>query len=287
MELRTGTSHQSVFVRVVIYGILALLGLGVVLPMLVFSSFRSAVGEFLMFGPARIETSRGAIGVSPGGIVSKAMPDSRLSQIVSLADLSAEPFEARGTVRRLRFVGVQFRDSKDRMTNPADRKARPMVLDMNLPKDVAVVLVADEPIAWALNNRGARERARIGFEGIAPSTIRAEPGTVSGFRIGAFGSTHSARPVELTDETPASLKLFCDSMMVWGNHFAIDIHRMEYTLLSNPSSLTLTAESSLPAGQSGVHYSGSTLRTLCFGPPRTNRNTQGKPIYNRVSRQWN
>lgn len=287
MELRTETGYRTVIVRTVIYGVLALVGLGVVLPMMMVNGFRAALGELFMFAPSRVETGRGPVGVGPGGIVSKAMPDSRVSQVVSLADLSAEPFEAQGTVRRLRFVGVQFRDGGDRMTSPADRKARPMVLDMNLPKEVGVVLVADEPIAWALNNRGARERARIGFEGVAPFTIRAEQGTVSGFRIGAFGSARSARPVELTDETPASLRLFCNALTVWGNHFAIDIDRMEYTLLTNPAALTLTAETSLPAGQSGIHYSGSTLRTLCFGPPRTGRTIQGKPIYNKVSRQWN
>ncbi|MCA0422851.1 MAG: hypothetical protein LCH61_05935 [Proteobacteria bacterium] len=259
-----------------------------VAPAILMQTFVAGVGMLIWNGPNSVETGRGPVSVSQGGIVSKAMPESRAAAAVKLADLSAERYEAGGTLRRLRFVGVQFTGGDDRMTNPADRKRQDLVLDLNLPKDLGVVFIAAEPINWSVNNRGSRERARIGFEGAAPFGIRTEQGAVSGFRIGAFGASRSAYPVDLVDETRANISRFCTAMQHWGNHFGVEFDRMEYVLLTNPTSVSVDADrANSVGGRVGAFYSGSTLRTFCFGPDRGSSGSRDRKIYNRVSRQWN
>lgn len=257
------------------------------IPMLMLTSGLEKFTNLLWLGQNAIPTNSGAIAMNAGGIVSKATPDSRAAQVVKLADLSAERYEAGGMLRRLRFVGVQFTNGDDRMTSPADRKRAELVLDLNMPKDLGLVMIAAEPINWSVNNRGSRERARIGFEGAAPFGIRAEPGMVSGFRIGAFGASRSAYPVDLVDETRANISQFCTAMHQWGNHFGVEFDRMEYVLVTNPTSITVNADATIGSGRIGAHYSGSTLRNICFGPQRGTSGSSGRKIYNRVTHKWN
>lgn len=269
------------------YVLLVLIFVFIIAPAIFLQQFFAGLGAFIWNGPNAIETGSGPVAVSRGGIVNKAMPENRAAAAVKLADLSAERYEAGGTLRRLRFVGIQFNGGDDRMTNPADRKRSDLVLNLNMPKDLGVVFIAAEPINWTVNNRGARERARLGFEGAAPFGIRAEPGTIAGFRIGAFGASRNAYPIDPVDETRANLVRFCTAMQHWGDHFGVEFDRMEYVLLTNPTAVTLDAEGANGGGRVGAYYSGSTLRNLCFGPQRGSTSRSGRPIYNRVSRQWN
>ena len=269
---------------------LALFILAMILPGVIAQQFLAGLSGMLWRGSSSVETGRGPVAYSAGGIISRAQPDSRTEQMVKLADLAAERYEAGGMLRRLRFVGVRFTTdgAGDRMVSPAEREARRLALELNMPKELGTVIISSEPVAWAVNNTGARERARIGFEGVAPFAIKAESGTLSGFRIGAFGAGRNAYPVDPVDETRANLKRFCESLLLWGQHFSVEIDRMEYVLLTNPASVSITDMGATAGGRSGTHYSGSTLRTLCFGPQSSGRsNGGGRPIYNRVTRQWN
>ena len=267
---------------------LALFVLALILPGVIAHQFLAGMFSFLSRAPNSVETGRGPVAYSAGGIISKAQPEPRLTHMVKLADLSAEPYEAGGMLRRLRFVGVRFTNEiDDRMTSPAARKQRDLALELNMPRELGTVIISAEPVAWAVNNTGARERARIGFEGVAPFAIRAEPGTMSGFRIGAFGAARNAYPVDPVDETGANRKRFCDSLMLWGRHFSVEIDRMEYVLLTNPTSVSISDQTTMGGGRFGTHYGGSTLRTMCFGAPPTSRSNGSGRIYNRVTRQWN
>lgn len=268
---------------------LALFILAMILPGVIAQQFLAGLSGMFWRGSNSVETGRGPVAYSPGGIISRAQPDRRIDQMVKLADLSAERYEAGGMLRRLRFVGIRFitDGAGDRMVSPAEREARRLVLDLAMPKELGTVIISSEPVTWSVNNTGARERARIGFEGVAPFAIRAESGTVSGFRIGAFGSGRNAYPVDPVDETRANLRRFCESLMLWGQHFSVEIERMEYVLLTNPTSVSISDLNATAGGRTGTHYSGSTLRTLCFGPQQGRGNGGGRPIYNRVTRQWN
>lgn len=232
----------------------------------------------------------------PGGMTAKAAPrDSREMLRVVLAGKSAEPFEAGGTLRRLRFIGIDFDTSGDsnRMLEPGGRQARDIGLSLALPRDLGVVVIAAEPVAWKVAHGGSKERARIGFEGAAPFTIDAPNGVMSAFRIGALGGRRPGYPLEPVGETQGNLNRFCSVLSRWAHHFdVIEWNRIEYVRLVNPGRVAIGDDIGVTgSGRIASRYSGTTLRTMCFGPQRASttsgtRATTGR-VWNPVTRQYN
>ena len=179
----------------------------------------------------------------PGGMTAKAAPrDSRELLRVVLANKSAEPYEAGGTLRRLRFIGVDFDTSADnnRMQEPSERQAREIGMALAMPRDLGVVVIAAEPVAWKVGHGGSRERARIGFEGAAPFAIEAPNGVMSAFRIGALGGRRPGYPLEPVGETQGNLNRFCSVLSRWAHHFdVIEWNRIEYVRLVNPAKVAI------------------------------------------------
>lgn len=219
------------------------------------------------------------------GITTKASPD-RSNIRNSLADLAAERYEAGGMLRTLRFVGVTMDPRDDRMVNPADRDKRDATMTLNLPFDMAVVMIAAEPINWTVDHGGARERARIGFEGAAPFAIKAPKGVMSGFRIGALGAHRIAYPIDPIRDTDRNIARLCQTLNIWGRHFDVDMARMEYILVANPTNLSISSTVNPIGGRIVASYGGSTLRSFCYGQQRTSRSNQIKKFYNPVTRRY-
>ena len=267
-------------------------------PMPFFRSFSTPVpgnsgGGVSPIAPAPAATQGYAYNGS--GMTAKARPESREILRVLLANSAAEPYEAGGTLRRLRFIGVDFETSgaSDRMDSPADRKARDIAMSLALPRDLGLVIIAAEPIAWKVTYGGVKERARIGFEGAAPFAIDAPTGLMSAFRIGALGARRPAYPLEPAGETKGNLARFCTTLSRWAHHFSVtEWDRIEYVRLSNPGAVAINEDVRVTvAGRVASRYSGSTLRTLCFGPQRSTYSsgtsqTTGR-IWNPVTRRYN
>jgi hypothetical protein len=238
----------------------------------------TAVGSAWNFG------AFGNLGSDFTGLNTRTAPD-RSNIRNSLADLSAERYEAGGMLRTLKFVGVSMDPLDDRLVNPADREKRDATMTLSVPYDTAVVIIAAEPMNWTVN--GARERARVGFEGAAPFAIKAPSGVMSGFRIGALGAPRIAYPIDPIRETDRNIARLCRTLQIWGNHFDVDMARMEYVLVANPTNLTISGTVNPVGGRIVASYGGSTLRSFCYGQQRTSRASMPKRIYNPVTGRYN
>ncbi|MBR1210954.1 hypothetical protein [Bradyrhizobium sp. JYMT SZCCT0180] len=203
---------------------------------------------------------------SKPGIVTSVLDKERGRQIARLRALTGRPEMASGTTASLQIIAVAFDSTKPGGggTSSQARQAvdqdgyRVLQLDLKQAPRDAVVIIADQPIRWRLQGLTPGSAPRVGFEGYAAFDVSdAQPGSLAGFRIGAFGAPSFARPVDPTGGEVSNRQGLCTSLQNWADHFGLPFDAIRYTLLLNPSRITPT---------SGLAQSdGSTDKTMYAG----------------------
>ncbi|HEV7879930.1 MAG TPA: hypothetical protein VGP39_17865, partial [Bradyrhizobium sp.] len=128
----------------------------------------------------------------------------------------------------------------------------------------AVVIIADQPIRWRLQGLAPASRPSVGFEGYAAfDVLGGQPGSLAGFRIGAFGATGFARAVDPTEGEVSIRQTFCASLQNWADHFGLPFDAVRFTLLLNPSRIAPNPSSTPSDGEIVKTVSSADLDRLC------------------------
>ena len=211
--------------------------------------------------------------VSPKpSIVTSVSDKERERQIARLRALAGRPELASGTAASLQVIAVAFDAAKpDRGgTSSLARQAvdqdgyRVLQLDLKqVPRD-AVVIIADQPIRWRLEGLTPGSAPRVGFEGYAAFDVfDGQPGSLAGFRIGTFGSSHFAHAVDPTVGEVSNRQGFCKSLQNWADHFGLRFDAIRFTLLLNPSRIAPTSGLALSDGDTDKTMYAGDLTRLC------------------------
>jgi hypothetical protein len=204
-------------------------------------------------------------------IVTGLMGEERARQIARLKALTGRPEQASGIVSSLQIIAVAFDRTKPGLTaDPVptnqsvdDDGYRRLTLDLDQVPHDAVVIIADQPIRWRVQGLAAAS-PRLGFEGHAAFDVAdVPPGSLAGFRIGAFGASGFARALDPAEGEVSIRQAFCSSLQNWADHFGLAFDAVRFTLLLNPSRITPGSGAPQSDGGSDRVFYGSDLDRLC------------------------
>lgn len=205
-------------------------------------------------------------------IVTSVTDKERERQIARLRALTGRPELASGTAASLQVIAVAFDGTKLYRggTSSQARQAvdqdgyRILQLDLKQAPRDAVVIIADQPIRWRLEGLTPGSAPRVGFEGYAAfDVLDGQPGSLAGFRIGTFGSSHFAHAVDPTVGEVSNRQGFCKSLQNWADHFGLPFEAIRFTLLLNPSRIAPTSGQAQSDGDTDkTMYAGDLIR-LC------------------------
>jgi hypothetical protein len=206
-------------------------------------------------------------------IVSNVLDEERDRQIARLKALTGRPEQASGAVDSLQVIAVVFEGIKAVTVQVPGPMTRPNVdedgyrrlsLDLGQAPGAAVVLVADQPIRWRLDGLAPDSRPRVGFEGYSAfDVLGGQPGSLAGFRIGAFGGVDFARAVDPTEGEVSIRQTFCASLQSWADHFGLPFDAVRFILLLNPGQIAPNRSSTLSDGEIVKTMSSADLDRLC------------------------
>lgn len=130
------------------------------------------------------------------------------------------------------------------------------------------MIVADQPIRWRLQGLAPASPPRVGFEGYAAFDVRdGQPGSLAGFRIGAFGATDFNRAIDPSDGELSNRTSFCASVQNWTDYFGVPFDAARFTLLFNPTSITPGSGAVINDGEIAKTLYGGDLDRLCKQRP--------------------
>jgi hypothetical protein len=206
-------------------------------------------------------------------IVTNVLDEERDRQIARLRALTARPERASGAADSLQIVAVAFEGTKaataqvpGSMTRLSvdDDGYRRLSLDLGQAPGDAVVIIADQPIRWRLQGLTAGSWPRVGFEGYAAfDVLDGQPGSLAGFRIGAFGAANFARAVDPTSGEVSIRQTFCASLQNWADHFGLPFDAVRFTLLLNPGRIAPNRSSTPSDGEIVKTMYSTDLDRLC------------------------
>ncbi|HEV7877912.1 hypothetical protein [Bradyrhizobium sp.] len=206
-------------------------------------------------------------------IVTNVLDQERDRQIARLKTLTGRPEQASGAADSLQIIAVAFEGMKAVTVQAPGPMARPSVeedgyrrlsLDLGQVPGAAVVIIADQPIRWRLQGLTPASRPRVGFEGYAAfDVLGGQPGSLAGFRIGAFGGVDFARAVDPTEGEASIRQTFCASLQSWADHFGLPFDAARFTLLLNPGQIAPNRSSTLSDGEIVKTMYSADLDRLC------------------------
>jgi hypothetical protein len=208
---------------------------------------------------------------SSSGIVTADAAERR-KQIERLQLMTARAEMTAGAAARLTILAVTFDDQKPEPTPPGSKPNghivdpdgyRRLTLNLaDLPKD-AIVMIADQPIRWAVNGASGTW-GRVGFEGLASfDIVEGRPNLIAGFRIRAFGARAGARAVDPGRLDHAALREWCSAIKLWTGHFAVTASQVEFAVLANPTKVSGRNGTVASDGSWGVVRTGAGIAELC------------------------
>jgi hypothetical protein len=113
---------------------------------------------------------------------------------------------------------------------------RLLSLDVAQASRSAVVLIAGQPIRWNVSGLAASSWPRLGFVGVAAFDVAGvPPGSLAGFRIGAFGAREVARALDPTRGEISIRQTLCASLQAWADLFGLPFEDVRFTLLLEPT----------------------------------------------------
>lgn len=206
-------------------------------------------------------------------IVTNVLDEERDRQIARLRALTGRPEQASGAADSLQIIAVAFDGTKaataqvpgsmPRLSVDEDGYRR-LSLDIGQLLGAAVVVIADQPIRWRLDGLTPNSRPRVGFEGYAAfDVLGGQPGSLAGFRVGAFGATGFARAVDPTEGEVSIRQTFCASVQNWADHFGLPFDAVRFTLLLNPSRIAPNPSSTPSDGEIVKTMYSADLDRLC------------------------
>jgi hypothetical protein len=206
-------------------------------------------------------------------IVTNVLDEERDRQIARLRALSGRPEQTSGAARSLQIIAVAFEGIKAATAQVPGSMTRLSVdedgyrqlsLDLGEVPGEAVVVIADQPIRWRLDGLTPDSRPRVGFEGYAAfDVLGGQPGSLAGFRIGAFGATGFARAMDPTDGEVSNRQTFCASLQNWTDHFGLPSDAVRFTLVLNPSRIAPNRSSTPSDGEIVKTLYSADLDRLC------------------------
>lgn len=205
-------------------------------------------------------------------IVTNLLDEERDRQIARLRALSGRPEQAAGAARSLQIIAVAFEGIKAATGQVAGSPGpgvdedgyRRLSLDLSQAPDDAFVVIADQPVRWRLVGLTPDSRPRVGFEGYAAfDVLGGQPGSLAGFRIGAFGATGFARAADPTGDEVSTRQTFCASLQNWTDHFGLPSDAVRFTLVVNPGRIAPNRSSTPSDGEIVKTLSGADLERLC------------------------
>ena len=205
-------------------------------------------------------------------IVTGVLEQERARQIARLAALTGHPELASGAASSVQFIAVVFEgikpDAVEAIALPRQRVYedgyRRLTLDMAQAQREAVVLTSEQPIRWTVAGLQPRSWPRLGFEGYAAFDIAdGQPGSLAGFRIGAFGATDLMRAADPTQGEVSIRHTFCKSVQTWVDHFGIAFNTARFTLLLNPTRVAPRAGVPSSDGEIAKTMFGDEIERLC------------------------
>lgn len=205
-------------------------------------------------------------------IVTNVLGEERDRQIARLRALTGRPEQASGAAASLQIIAVAFEGPKPATVEVPgstrlsvdDDGYRRLSLDLGQAPGNAVVIIADQPIRWRLHGLTPDSRPRVGFEGYAAfDVLDGQPGSLAGFRIGAFGAAGFARAVDPTGGEVSIRQTFCASLQNWADHFGLPFDAVHFTLLLNPGRITPNRSSTPSDGEIVKTMYSTDLDRLC------------------------
>jgi hypothetical protein len=200
-------------------------------------------------------------------IVTGVLDEERARQIARLQSLTGRPEQSSGTVTSLQIIAVAFdhiKPSAAPQQSVDDDGYRSLSLNLERAPHDAAVIRADQPIRWRLQGLAPGSPPRVGFEGYAAFDVRdGQPGSLAGFRIGAFGATGFARAVDPTDGEVSIRQTFCASLQNWIDLFGLPLDAVRFTLLLNPSQIAPNQDSTESDGAIIKTMNATDLHRLC------------------------
>jgi len=126
---------------------------------------------------------------------------------------------------------------------------RKIEVDLEFLKKSTVVFMSEIPILYEFKNGNAKQRARVGFEGVGAVDVRkAHQGLISGVRIEAFGAERVARTKDLDavyDSDPnrgyksAGHRRACASIRAWAKAYGAKWEDIHLWKITNPVEISL------------------------------------------------
>ncbi|GJD48462.1 hypothetical protein OPKNFCMD_1181 [Methylobacterium crusticola] len=225
-----------------------------------------------------------------GAIQTPDVAPERAAQRERLIGWTAHPDRVAGSAARLDLIGLLFtaprppepdatasrapgRDD-DAPRTPPGRSAgeragyragyRPVNLDLARAPERAVVVLAEQPVAWSVTTAPPDRAGAFGVESTAPFALRdGRPGLLAGFRVQAFGAPQVAPVLDPHRFGPGTLRAFCAALRLWAVQFGLPLERARYTLLENPTRVALDGGRIRSDGIARGRVSGPRLARLC------------------------
>jgi hypothetical protein len=227
--------------------------------------------------PAPVETATARVAAPDdppalrGAIQTPDVAAGREEQARRLIGWTAHPDRVSGSAAWLDLVGLVFTAPNPALAadtepgsaaDPGDY--RRLSLDLTGAPDRAVVVLADQPVAWTVSTLPPDRVGAVGVESGAAFSVRdGRSGLLGGFRSRAFGAPATAPVLDPSRYGPGTRRAFCDAARLWAAQYGLPLERLRYTLVENPTFLALDGERLRTDGISRGRVSGQRLAVFC------------------------
>lgn len=183
----------------------------------------------------------------------------RAAQRERLIGWTAHPDRVSGSAASLDLIGLVF-------TAPREPGAgyRPLAIDLAGAPDRAVVVVTEQPVRLALTTIPPDRIGTLGVESTAAFGLAdGRSGLLAGFRALPYGAAEVAPVLDPVRFGPGTLRDFCAGLRLWAVQFGLPPGRTRYTLIENPTRISLAGEAVHTDGIARGRVTGRRLARLC------------------------
>lgn len=221
------------------------------------------MGTFGYFSDTRIDTPSNRANIATGADSKKLA-----AQLKHVRSTAAQPEEAPRNNRILHVAVIEVTDTN----------APKVAIDLANAGKAGLLVIAEDPIAFSLNNASPAQRAKVAFESPGVFGIHnAHNGLVAGIRSSAFGANNISRPRHLTGEQNGrTTALGCNTLRIWARHFGVPVGEIGVWHFTDPSRIRIS-ERGL-AGSGGDDFIARNLDVNCFSDNSTTNSRGGVVI---------